>query len=117
VVIAMVAGQHPPGFPLDLDPKRDAPANERGKSDCDRVDRMTQLVYGHAVRFHPVTKLPLQQGSGALPDDEQALQIHLPLIAQAHGMAAAQAMHAKLTKSPPEVIAAAVAEAHGKIKN
>jgi hypothetical protein len=110
----MVAGSHPPGYPLDLTPKRDALANERGKSDCDRVDRMTQLVYGRDVRFHPVTNLPLQQGSGALPDDEQALKIHLPLVAQRDGLAAAQAMHAKLTKAPPEVIAAAAAEAQGK---
>jgi hypothetical protein len=111
----MVAGQNPPGFPVSLDPKRDVPPNERGKSDCDTIDRLTRAVYGHDVRFHPITKLPLQQGSGALPDDEQALQIHLPLIAQTHGMAVAQAMHARLTKAPPHVIADAVAEAQGKV--
>jgi hypothetical protein len=112
--MAMVAGQHPPGYPLDLTPKRDVPANERGKSDCDKLDRMTQAVFGHDVRFHPITKLPLQ--NSGQPDDEQALTIHLPLIAQRDGLAAAQAMHAKLTKAPA-MITAAIAEAHGKIKN
>jgi hypothetical protein len=111
----MVAGQHPPGWPLNLDPKRDVPDNQRGASDCDTVDRTTRAVFGHDVRFHPITKLPLQSGSGhcAQSDDEQALTIHLPLIAQRDGVEAAQAMRAKLTKAPAEVIENAVAEREG----
>lgn len=95
----MVAGRHPPGYPVNIEPKRDVPENQRGASDCDTIDRMTRAVYGHDVRFHPITGLPLQSGSShcAQSDDEQALAIHLPLIAKRDGLAAAQAMHAKLT--------------------
>lgn len=112
----MVAGCYPPGYPLNLTPKRDVPENQRGASDADTVDRMTQAVFGHDVKFHEITKLPLQQGSGALSPDEQALRDHLPLIAQRDGLAAAQVMHAKLmaAKDAP-VIAAAMAEAQGKV--
>jgi hypothetical protein len=74
---------------------------------------MTQAVLGRDVKFHEITGLPLQQGEGCLPPDEQALVIHLPLIAQRDGLAAAQAMHAKLTKPPAHVIADAVAEREG----
>jgi hypothetical protein len=117
MVMPMVAGQPPKGFPLNLEPTRDLAPNQAGASSADRVDRMTQAVFGHDVKFHEVTGEPLQQGSGCLPPDEQALTIHLPLIAKRDGMAAAQAMHAKLTKPPAHVIADAVAEAQGKIKN
>jgi hypothetical protein len=110
----MVAGRNPPGWPLNLERKRDVPVNQRGASDCDTVDRNTAAVFGHDVKFHEITGEPLQQGSGSLPPDEQALQIHVPLIAQRDGAAAAQAMHAKLTKPPAHVIEAAVAEAKDK---
>jgi hypothetical protein len=94
--MTMVAGRYPPGFPLNIEPMRDVPENQRGASDCDKVDRMTLAVYGADVKFHEITGLPLQQGSGCMPPDEQALKTHLPLIAQRDGVAVAQAMHAKL---------------------
>jgi hypothetical protein len=49
-VFDMVAGSHPPGFPLNLEPKRDVPENQRGASDCDTIDRLTRAVYGADVR-------------------------------------------------------------------
>jgi hypothetical protein len=112
--MAMVVGRNPTGYPVNIGPNRDVPVNQRGASDCDRVDRMTQAVFGHDVRFHEISREPLQQGSGSLPPAEQALTIHLPLIAQRDGVAAAQAMHAKLTNPPAHVIADAVAEAKDK---
>jgi hypothetical protein len=62
----------------------------------DRVNRRDFLVHGIDIRFHPTTKLPLQNGSGAMPDDEQAWRTHLPLILQTQGRAAYEAMKAKL---------------------
>jgi hypothetical protein len=99
----MVAGFHPPGWPLNLEPKRDVPPNQRGASAADKVNRNTAAVFGHDVKFHEVTGEPLQQGSGSLPPDEQALTIHLPLIAKRDGVAAAQEVHVKLMarRSPP----------------
>jgi hypothetical protein len=79
----MVAGRLPVGFPLLL-----------GEPPSVDVNRMDVLVYGIDVRFHPITKLPLENGSGALPDDEQALQIHLPHILRRDGIAAARAIYA-----------------------
>jgi hypothetical protein len=76
----MVAGCYPSGFPLNIEPERDVPVNQRGASDCDKVDRATLAVFGHDVRFHAITGLPLQRGAGSLPDDEQALKIHVPLL-------------------------------------
>jgi hypothetical protein len=110
----MVAGQPPKGFPLNIEPPRDVPTNQLGASDADKVNRNTAAVFGHDVKFHEITREPLQQGSGSLPPDEQALAIHLPLIAQRDGLATAQAMHARLTKPPAHVIADAVAEAKDK---
>src|SRR5690242_6038347 len=111
----MVAGRHPPEYPLNIAPKRDVPENQRGASDADKVDRATQAVFGSDVQCHEITGLPLQQGSGALPPDEQAFKSHLPLIAQRDGLAAAQAMHAKLmaAKDGPAT-AAAMVERQGK---
>ncbi len=111
----MVAGRHPPGYPVNITPKRDVPENQRGASDADKVDRTTQAVFGADVKFHEITGLPLQQGSGCMPPDEQALKTHLPLIAQRDGLEAAQAMYAKLmaAKDGPAA-AAAMVERQGK---
>lgn len=45
---------------------------------------------------HPITGLPLEVGHGALSPDEQARRLHLPLIEQTEGAAAAAAMRIKL---------------------
>ena len=65
----------------------------------DHTNRRDFLTYGIDIRFHPITKLPLQNGSGALPDNEQAMRTHLPLIFQTQGRAAYEAMKAKLEKA------------------
>ena len=57
---------------------------------------MEKLVFGQNARLHPITKLPLESGSGCLPDDLQARLVHLPVIAREQGQAAAQAMLALL---------------------
>lgn len=43
-----------------------------------------QRVFGDDYRVHPITKMPLEQASGALPDDLQAQNNHLPRIWQTH---------------------------------
>jgi hypothetical protein len=48
------------------------------------------------MRIHPITGMPLEDGVGALPDDEQALVLHLPIIEQEQGKAVADAMRAKI---------------------
>jgi hypothetical protein len=90
----MVAGKYPPGFPLALG---EPPSP-------DRVNRADVLTHGIDVRFHPMTKLPLENGSGALPDDEQAFQIHLPHILRRDGIDAARAMYARLTGAKPQLV-------------
>jgi hypothetical protein len=65
---------------------------------------MDVLVHGIDIRFHPLTKLPLEDGSRALPDDEQALQIHIPHILKTQGIAAARAMCARLTGAKPQLV-------------
>ena len=53
------------------------------------------------MRIHPITGLPLEDGSGALSDDQQALLIHIPYIEQTQGKAIADAMRAKLLQPAP----------------
>jgi hypothetical protein len=57
---------------------------------------MEKLVFGSNARLHPITKMPLEGGSGRLSDDLQARLVHLPVIAREQGQAAAQAMLALL---------------------
>jgi hypothetical protein len=56
-----------------------------------------KLVFGSDAKRHEITGMILEQGSGALPPDEQARLIHLPQIAATQGQAAADAMLIKLT--------------------
>lgn len=53
-------------------------------------------VFGSDAVRHPITGMILEQGSGALPPDEQARRVHLPFIAQTQGIAVAEAMLIKL---------------------
>ena len=48
------------------------------------------------MRIHPITGMPLEDGHGALSDDEQALKLHLPYIEQTQGEDIADAMRAKI---------------------
>ena len=52
-------------------------------------------VFGHDVKLHPVTRMPIEQGKGALPADEQAWA-HCVYIEQHHGKEMADAMRAEL---------------------
>jgi hypothetical protein len=54
------------------------------------------LCFGADAVRHPVSGMLLEQGSGALPPDEQARRIHLPYIARTQGAAAAQVVALKL---------------------
>lgn len=54
-----------------------------------------KLVFGADARIHPVTGMPLENGSGALPDKQQAL-IHLAHIAREQGKDVADAMLDKI---------------------
>jgi hypothetical protein len=58
-----------------------------------------QMVYGADAKLHPVTLMPLEQGSGAHAPDDQALLVHLPEIERTQGKAAADAMRIKLSGS------------------
>jgi hypothetical protein len=89
----MVAGQYPKGYPLDLTPPHSV----------DKVDRMTQAVYGHDCKFHDITGLPLQQGIGHLDHDLQALADHLPIIAKRHGVAVAKEMKERIERRTKNV--------------
>jgi hypothetical protein len=55
-----------------------------------------QACFGADAVRHPLTGLVIEQGSGALPPDEQARRIHLPYIARTQGVAAAEAILIKL---------------------
>jgi hypothetical protein len=56
-----------------------------------------QQVFGVDAKLHPITGLVVEQGSGALPPDEQALFVHVPYILKTQGKAAADAMLLKLS--------------------
>jgi hypothetical protein len=51
-----------------------------------------QRVFGDDYRVHPITKMPLERGSGATPDDMQARRQHIPYIRQTQGDKAAELM-------------------------
>jgi hypothetical protein len=55
-----------------------------------------KLFYGFDAKLHPITGMVLEQGSGALPADEQARRMHIPEIARTQGRAAAMAMLRRL---------------------
>jgi hypothetical protein len=42
-------------------------------------------VYGHDAKLHECTGLPIEQGSGALSKDQQAIVIHLPELFRRKG--------------------------------
>lgn len=48
------------------------------------------------MRIHPITGMPLEDGSGAWPDDQQALVLHCGYIEQTQGKEAADAMRGKV---------------------
>lgn len=48
------------------------------------------------MRIHPITGMRLEDGSGALPDDQQALVLHCAYIEQTQGQEAADAMRGKV---------------------
>ena len=58
-------------------------------------NRINELVFGADVSFHPVTKMAIQRGSGALSIPEQARQ-HLSVIAQHRGLDVAREIKRKL---------------------
>ena len=64
-------------------------------------------VFGHNVKLHQVTRMPIEQGHGALSADEQAWS-HCDYIEQHHGKKLADAMRAELRGE--KQIAAAQAE-------
>ena len=71
------------GFPDGLPPADHPLTNEE------------RAVFGHDAVRHPITRLPLQSGSGALPEDVQAMQ-HLIEIEQMYGTAIADEIRQQL---------------------
>jgi hypothetical protein len=71
------------------------------------------IVFGNDAQLHPITKMPLEQGSGAHSPRDQAFLVHLPEIARLHGKAAADAMRQKLIDAD-NLTAAQTAEAAAK---
>ena len=69
----------------------------------DRIDprsplnKWEQLVHGVDGVRHPVTGIPIQRGSGALPVKEQARQ-HLQTILTNHGIDVAREIERKLNE-------------------
>ena len=55
-----------------------------------------KAVFGDNAERHPITGLPIELGSGALPPDEQARRVHLPYIARTQGISVAEAMLVEL---------------------
>jgi hypothetical protein len=60
------------------------------------LNRDEARIYGANARRHPVTGMPLEQGSGCLPDDHQAVLVHLPEIARHFGPEVAAEVRRKL---------------------
>lgn len=79
-------------------------------------------VFGEDAKLHPITMMPLEQGSGALPHDQQA-QIHCDYIERTQGKLAADAMRAKVAAAnvkndpgnPSPQHLAALQKAEGKL--
>ena len=55
-------------------------------------------TFGADVKLHPITKMPLEQGRGALPHDQQAM-MHCDVIEHQHGKHHADAMRRELAAS------------------
>lgn len=65
----------------------------------DPVTGADRNVFGANSAYHDITGMPLENGRGALPIDQQAL-LHCNVIEQREGKAAADAMRAKLKAAP-----------------
>lgn len=61
----------------------------------DPVTGAERNVFGADATYHDITGMPLENGRGALPHDQQAM-LHCDVIEQRDGKAAADAMRAKL---------------------
>lgn len=73
-------------------------------------------VFGADVKLHPITKMPLEQGKGALSHDDQA-RLHVDIIHTQQGESVADEMRKKLgipTRAEREAAAKAKAEAEAK---
>ena len=80
------------------------------------ASRSEQHVFGVQAQIHPITKMALETGSGALPPDQQA-QLHCDVIEHQHGKHAGDAMRAALKAAAYETAAAEkLAESEAKIK-
>jgi hypothetical protein len=73
-----------------------------------------QSVFGHDYTVQPITKMPLERGSGALPDDLQAQNVHLPTIWQMQGQAVHDLVAADLKKYRQEKYDAELEQAKAK---
>jgi hypothetical protein len=60
------------------------------------LSKIERHVFGADAVLHPITGMVVEQGSGALPRDQQARQVHLPEILKTQGRDAAAAMLLKL---------------------
>jgi hypothetical protein len=91
---------------------------------ADRVDRRSadERTFGLGVRYHVITKLPLEQAGqgveGSPPDDWQATNMHIPFIRQRDGDVIAdatlfrlRAYMAEKAEAHKAAVAAAVATA------
>jgi len=65
--------------------------------DPNALNKMEQLVFGADARRHVLTNRILEQGSGALSEQQQAW-LHLSAIEADQGVAASQAMRVRLWK-------------------
>lgn len=61
-------------------------------------------VFGHNVKLHLITKMPIEQGIGARPDHEQA-QMHCDFIERDRGKEIADAIRAELKASDVQAAA------------
>ena len=59
------------------------------------ADQATKNTFGHNVKVHPVTLMPIEQGRGALPEHQQIVN-HLVVIEREQGLKVADAMRKKL---------------------
>lgn len=64
--------------------------------------RMEKYVFGFDVRLHPITGMPIEQGSGALSDVEQGL-LHCMDIEKAYGKELANELRKKLDSAWLEI--------------
>lgn len=61
---------------------------------------MSEHTFGRDPPIHPVTKMPLERGSGALPDHLQAYRIHVPSLPVANQPAMLAALDAFYNPPP-----------------